>query len=68
MKKMKLAMLTAVAVALTSANVVASYPIVLVAGSERAEDARAFIGRVLSPEGQAILRRHGFIGAPAREG
>jgi molybdate transport system substrate-binding protein len=46
-----------------SATVVARYPIVRVAGSERAAEARAFIERVLSPEGQAVLKRHGFLSA-----
>lgn len=50
------------------ANVVATYPIVLVAGTRHAEEARAFVERVLSPEGQAILKRHGFLAATAPAG
>ena len=41
-------------------NVVAEYPIGLVAGSARAAKARAFVDLVLAGEGQAILSRHGF--------
>jgi molybdate transport system substrate-binding protein len=41
-------------------NVVASYPIAAVAGSGNAQLAEDFVGLVLSPQGQAILARHGF--------
>jgi molybdate transport system substrate-binding protein len=43
-------------------NVIASYPIAPVADSPNGEEAAAFIALVLSPEGQAILTRYGFIG------
>lgn len=42
-----------------------SYPIALVEGSRRAEDARAFIAYVLSPAGQAVLAKYGFKPASA---
>jgi molybdate transport system substrate-binding protein len=44
-------------------NVLAEYPIAVVASSPRAEAARAFVERVLSPEGQRVLARYGFLGA-----
>lgn len=44
-------------------NVVANYPIVRVKNGPNRAAAQAFIDFVLSPEGQAILARHGF-GAP----
>jgi molybdate transport system substrate-binding protein len=47
----------------SSANVLATYPIAVVEGSKNAEVARAFVERVLSPAGQAILKKHGFIAA-----
>jgi molybdate transport system substrate-binding protein len=43
-------------------NVIASYPIAPVADSANSELAAEFIALVLSPEGQAILTRYGFIG------
>ena len=42
-------------------NVVASYPLVVVSTGEDGEGGRAFASFVLSPEGQAILARHGFL-------
>lgn len=42
------------------ANVVAQYPIAVLAGAPRPEVARAFVAFVLSAEGRAILVRHGF--------
>jgi molybdate transport system substrate-binding protein len=43
-------------------NVIASYPIAPVTDSANSELAAEFIALVLSPEGQAILTRYGFIG------
>jgi molybdate transport system substrate-binding protein len=42
-------------------NVIARYPIAVVKGSQNEAGARAFIEYVLSPAGQAILQRHGFM-------
>lgn len=42
-------------------NTIATYPIAAVSDSANAEAAQAFVGYVLSPQGQAILQRHGFI-------
>jgi molybdate transport system substrate-binding protein len=42
-------------------NVIASYPIAVVRCSASLEAARAFINFVLSPEGQGILRKNGFL-------
>jgi molybdate transport system substrate-binding protein len=44
-------------------NVIAKYPIALVKGARNETGARAFIEYVLSPAGQAILERHGFLRA-----
>lgn len=46
-------------------NVIASYPIAPVTESKNSEAAQAFIDFVLSPEGQAILAKYGFV--PAAE-
>jgi molybdate transport system substrate-binding protein len=43
------------------ANVVASYPIAVLAGSGDADGARAFVALVLSPEGQKVLAKHGLM-------
>jgi molybdate transport system substrate-binding protein len=43
-------------------NVIASYPIAVTAEAGEPEVAQAFIDYVLSPEGQATLEEHGFIG------
>ena len=43
-------------------NVVATYPIAVVAGSEHAEEAQAFIDHVLGP-GQDVLNEYGFLPA-----
>jgi len=40
-----------------------SYPVAVIKDSARAAEARRFVAFVVSPQGQAILRRHGF-GAP----
>jgi molybdate transport system substrate-binding protein len=45
-------------------NTVATYPIAVVKGGKRADQARKFIDFVLSPEGQAVLANYSFI--PAR--
>jgi molybdate transport system substrate-binding protein len=45
------------------ANVLASYPIAALSGGRAPEAARAFVDRVLSPEGQAVLERRGLIPA-----
>jgi molybdate transport system substrate-binding protein len=42
-------------------NVIAKYPIAAVKDARNAAGARAFIEYVLSPAGQAILARHGFL-------
>ena len=42
-------------------NVIAKYPIAMVRGARNESGARAFIAYVLSPAGQAILARHGFL-------
>jgi molybdate transport system substrate-binding protein len=47
-------------------NVVAAYPIAPLRGS--AAPAEAFVGLLLGPEGQAILRRHGFLPLGPRAG
>ncbi|MEO8294649.1 MAG: molybdate ABC transporter substrate-binding protein [Gemmatimonadota bacterium] len=41
-------------------NVVAAYPVALVRGSRHAAEAKALLDYIVSTEGQAILRRHGF--------
>jgi len=41
-------------------NVVAEYPIAVLAGAPNPDAAAAFVAFVLSDEGQAILRKHGF--------
>jgi molybdate transport system substrate-binding protein len=46
------------------ANVVAEYPIAVLAHAARPDDARAFVELVRSAEGRALLARHGFD-APA---
>jgi molybdate transport system substrate-binding protein len=42
-------------------NVIANYPIAAVKGAINEAGARAFIAYALSPVGQAILARHGFL-------
>jgi molybdate transport system substrate-binding protein len=42
-------------------NVIAKYPIAVVRGARNESGARTFIDYVLSPAGQAILTRHGFL-------
>ncbi|HYW06619.1 MAG TPA: molybdate ABC transporter substrate-binding protein [Longimicrobium sp.] len=37
------------------------YPVALVAGRERPEAARAFVGFLLGPRGRAVLRARGFV-------
>ena len=44
-------------------NVIAKYPIAVVKGAQNEAGARAFIAYVLSPAGQTILVRHGFLAA-----
>jgi len=50
-------------------NVIASYPIGVIAGAKSADQARQFIELVRSEEGQRVLQQHGFLpavaGAPA---
>ena len=41
-------------------NVIAEYPIVVLRGSRNRDGAEAFVAFVLSDEGSAILREHGF--------
>ena len=45
-------------------NIVAEYPIAVTSNAGQPEIALAFIAFSLSPDGQAVLRRYGFIGAP----
>jgi molybdate transport system substrate-binding protein len=42
-------------------NVIAKYSIAAVKGARNAAGARAFIEYMLSPAGQAVLARHGFL-------
>ncbi len=42
-------------------NTIASYPIAPVADSKNADLANAFVALVLSPEGQAIMAKYGFV-------
>jgi molybdate transport system substrate-binding protein len=42
-------------------NVIAQYPISVVKSSPHISDAQAFVGFVLSPDGQAIMKKHNFI-------
>ena len=44
-----------------ASNVVASYPIVVLRDAPHADEARRFVALVLSPAGQRILSRHGFL-------
>lgn len=44
-----------------SANVVASYPLALLRGARNARAAQTFIDFVLSPSGQAVLTKNGFL-------
>jgi molybdate transport system substrate-binding protein len=44
-------------------NVLARYPIAVIADSPRAEAAQAFVDFVVSSEGQAILADYGFLPA-----
>ncbi len=43
------------------ANVIASYPIAVVAGAANAKGARAFVDLVTGPEGQRVLAKHGLM-------
>jgi molybdate transport system substrate-binding protein len=45
----------------SQSNVLASYPIAVVAGSSNSKAARAFVDLVLSPEGQKVLAAHGLM-------
>lgn len=47
-------------------NIVAQYPIGVVKGGSNPDGAQAFIAYLLSPAGQAVLEKYGFIAAPAR--
>jgi molybdate transport system substrate-binding protein len=42
-------------------NTIASYPIAVIGDSDHPDLAAAFVDFVLSPQGQAVLARHGFI-------
>jgi molybdate transport system substrate-binding protein len=44
-----------------SVNIVATYPIAVVSRTESPELAAEFVELVRGPEGQAVLRRHGFL-------
>jgi molybdate transport system substrate-binding protein len=45
-------------------NVVAEYPIAVLASAGDPADARAFVAAALGPEGQRVLERHGLLAAP----
>jgi molybdate transport system substrate-binding protein len=45
-------------------NVVAEYPIAVLASAGDPVDARAFVAAALGPEGQRVLERHGLLAAP----
>ena len=47
-------------------NVIAQYPVALVMGGKNADSAEAFIDYLVSPSGQAILEKNGFIRADAK--
>ena len=47
----------------TTGDSMAARWVSVIKGSARAVEARRFVAFVVSPQGQAILRRHGF-GAP----
>jgi molybdate transport system substrate-binding protein len=44
-------------------NTIAKYPIAPIADSQQTELAKAFVALVLSPEGQAVLAKYGFLPA-----
>lgn len=44
-------------------NTIATYPIAPISDSKNAEIAKAFVALVLSPDGQAIMAKYGFIPA-----
>lgn len=46
-------------------NSLAAYPIALIADAPNPDLARSFLALLLSTEGQAVLARHGFTGAPS---
>ena len=45
-------------------NTVATYPIAPISDSKHADLAKAFVALVLSPDGQAIMLKYGFIPVP----
>jgi molybdate transport system substrate-binding protein len=47
-------------------NIVARYPVGVVKGGSNADGANAFIDYLLSPAGQAVLNKYGFISPPAK--
>ena len=48
-------------------NIVAEYPMAVLAAADDTADARAFIDAALGPEGRRVLERHGLLSAaPAR--
>ena len=42
-------------------NTIANYPIAPISDSKNSELAKAFVTLVLSPDGQAIMAKYGFI-------
>jgi molybdate transport system substrate-binding protein len=46
-------------------NVIATYPIGILASAPNPEAAKQFLDLVLSPRGQRVLEQHGLMGAPA---
>ena len=53
-------------------NTIATYPIAAISDSKNPDPAKAFVDMILSPEGQAVLGKYGFIpavtGASSTEG
>lgn len=45
-------------------NVIAKYPIAAISDSKQPDLAKAFVTLVLSPDGQAVLQKYGFIAKP----
>lgn len=49
-------------------NTIATYPIAAISDSKNSELAQAFVDLVLSPDGQAVMAKYGFIPAAAGSG
>jgi molybdate transport system substrate-binding protein len=48
-------------------NTIANYPIAPISDSKNADLARAFVALIMSPGGQAVLAKYGFLPAPAKK-